>query len=75
MALRPNSPDSAKACYDVAQILGSYSQCCDLTTELYKLSDSQGYLPATQKLIDREPHNEPLEIPFFDVFANGNSDY
>ncbi len=66
----PNSTESAKACFDAAQILESYSQCNQLETELYTLSHSLGYPLAKQKVEDREPHNEPYEIPFFDVFAD-----
>jgi hypothetical protein len=75
VALKSNSAESAKASFDVAQMLDSLSQSYQIINELYILSDSQGYLPATQKLKDQEPHHDILEIPVFDVFSNGNSDY
>jgi hypothetical protein len=70
IALKSNSQDSAKACFETAQILDNDFIVTSIQTELYILADKQGHLPSTLKLQAREPHNEPLEIPVFDVFAS-----
>jgi hypothetical protein len=68
-----NESVKANACFTLAQILEN--DLYQLQTELYTLASTLGHLPSKQKLEAREPHNETFEIPFFDVFANGNGDY
>jgi hypothetical protein len=76
IGLKSNSLDSAKACFDAAHFLNNDFQVSNLQLELYILADQQGYQPSKLKLQAMEPHNEPNEIPFFDVFAtNESADY
>ncbi len=62
IALKTNCDESAKACFDVAEIFEDYQKYSELKRELFKLADKLGYLPARAKVEGYEPHEEPYVV-------------